>query len=427
MTRGTLSHLMHSTLLAVSALLLMVAATCSAQLAAEDMTMKVGVATTAITPQQSMTMGGFSARTEPSISIIRDLLAQVVVFDNGDTRVGIVAVDLLKVPVPYFEAMRDAGERNGIPRAHLLVNHSHTHCGPHVFARDNQPYMQEMTAKVCDLIEQAVANLQPVRLEYSQIPCTMGVNRRQMGPDGTPAGMRPEPRKPIDPDVPVLWAISPENQVRLVMFGYACHPTTMGGLEFSTDYVGYSRDWVEAAYPTSTAVFLQGCGGDIKPRACTAAGGFGYVLLEPKEITAQVGYELGRAVVAAMTVPGRPVSSFLAGLSDIAGLPTTKQVEDTPEGGLFPCEAQALRIGDIYMVGLNGEILVGIGLHIKRELADLTVWVNGYSNRDLSYVPDAASFDEGGYEVRVSWTTADAEEVLVSKAVELVRSLQQAR
>lgn len=79
------------------------------------------------------------------------------------------------------------------------------------------------------------------------------------------------------------------------------------------------------------------------------------------------------------------------------------------------------------MVGLNGEILVGIGLHIKRELADLTVWVNGYSNRDLSYVPDAASFDEGGYEVRVSWATADAEEVLVSKAVELVRSLQQAR
>ncbi len=64
------------------------------------------------------------------------------------------------------------------------------------------------------------------------------------------------------------------------------------------------------------------------------------------------------------------------------------------------------------MVGLNGEILVGIGLHIKR---------------DLSYVPDAASFDEGGYEVRVSWATADAEEVLVSKAVELVRTLQQAR
>lgn len=55
------------------------------------------------------------------------------------------------------------------------------------------------------------------------------------------------------------------------------------------------------------------------------------------------------------------------------------------------------------------------------------MWVNGYSNRDLSYVPDAASFDEGGYEVRVSWTTADAEEMLVSKAIELVRTLQQTR
>jgi len=118
---------------------------------------------------------------------------------------------------------------------------------------------------------------------------------------------------------------------------------------------------------------------------------------------------------------------YLGGLSATAGLPTTKQVEDTPQGGLFPVEVQVLRIGDLYIVGLNGEILVEIGLHIKRELPDLAVWVNGYSNRDLSYVANAAAYDEGGYEVTAGWTTSETEGILVNKAVELTKALQSAQ
>lgn len=136
-----------------------------------------------------------------------------------------------------------------------------------------------------------------------------------------------------------------------------------------------------------------------------------------------MGHELGRAVMAATCIPPPPLGTYLGGRSESAGLPTTMKVEDTPKGGLFPVEVQVLRIGDLYIVGLNGEILVEIGLHIKRELSDLKVWVNGYSNRDLSYVANAAAFDEGGYEVTAGWTTAETEEILVTKAVELTREL----
>ena len=38
-------------------------------------------------------------------------------------------------------------------------------------------------------------------------------------------------------------------------------------------------------------------------------------------------------------------------------------------------------------------------------------------------MPDAASFDEGGYEVRVSWATADAEEVVIEALRDLARWL----
>jgi hypothetical protein len=191
--------------------------------------------------------------------------------------------------------------------------------------------------------------------------------------------------------------------------------------------VGYARDWVEAAYPDALAVYLQGCAGDIKPRYTLPSGRFGYVLLDAKETVAEIGHELGRAVVVATCVPLAPVGTYLGGRSEMTGIPTVKQVEDTPKGGLFPVEVHVLRIGDVYIVGLNGEILVEIGLHIKRELADLKMWVNGYSNRDLSYVADAASFAEGGYETHsASWTTAEAEGILVVRTIELTRELASA-
>jgi len=287
--------------------------------------------------------------------------------------------------------------------------------------------MQMMQEKACGVLAAAVADLQEARLEYCEGTCSMGINRRQLNDEGKYVGMRPEPRKAIDPAVPVLRAVSPDGKVRAIVFGYACHPTTMGGLETGPDYPGPAREWVAAAYPGCLPIFLQGCGGDIKPRSCTAGGRFGYVLLDPKQTVDQIGYELGRAVVAALAVPPRPLGMYLGGLSATAGLPTTKQVEDTPQGGLFPVEVQVLRIGDLYIVGLNGEILVEIGLHIKRELPDLAVWVNGYSNRDLSYVANAAAYDEGGYEVTAGWTTSETEGILVNKAVELTKALQSAQ
>ena len=64
--------------------------------------------------------------------------------------------------------------------------------------------------------------------------------------------------------------LNAEGRARAVIFGYACHPTTAALRMMylvGTDYTGYARDWVAAAYPGAEAIFLQGCGGDIKPRA----------------------------------------------------------------------------------------------------------------------------------------------------------------
>jgi hypothetical protein len=268
----------------------------------------------------------------------------------------------------------------------------------------------------------------------------MAINRRQLNSEGQATGMRPEPRKQIDPDVPVLRVLSPDGQVRAVMFGYACHPTTVSAAHYQIgpDYPGFARDWIEAAYPGARAVFLQGCGGDIKPRYTKPGkdgyGRFGHVLLDELQIVAELGHELGRAVVAALAVPPGAVPAQSPTTSDEA---TTAAVQlggivekvtlpdkNDPENKSHEVYMGAWRIGDVFVFGSQCEICSDVGLRIKRELAGLRVWTNGYTHWGGGYVPDAAAYAEGGYEVRSSCLAPASESIVVGNAIRYIGALR---
>ena len=50
-----------------------------------------------------------------------------------------------------------------------------------------------------------------------------------------------------------------------VLFGYACHNTTLGGTKVSGDYAGFAQEALEKASPGATALFLMLCGADQNP------------------------------------------------------------------------------------------------------------------------------------------------------------------
>jgi hypothetical protein len=396
--------------------------------------LKVGIATADITPKGPVWMAGFAYRKKPSEGVYKGLAATCVVFDNGVTRLAFVAVDLCKIYERQLEDLRAAAREAGIPPQHVMINASHTHCGPKLCHRKNAAYDALFKTRTQPLFAAAVADLRPALLDYTVGSCTMAINRRQLNAKGKCIGMRPEPRKPIDPDVPILRVLSPEGKVRAVLFGYACHPTTMGGYRVGPDYPGFARDWIAAAWPGCTPVFLQGCGGDIKPRYTRPNGRFGYVLLDPTATTAELGHELGRAVVAALVVPPEPVPAdrlgdpqkatgtpiHLAGIVEKVRVPDKKD----PRNKSHEIHMGAWRIGDVYVFGSQCELSSKIGLRIKRELAGLRVWTNGYTHWGGGYIPDAASYPEGGYEVQVSSVSPATEEIVVGNAIRYVRALQ---
>lgn len=411
--------------------------------------LRVGIAVADITPDQPTYMRGFAGRNRPSEGTARPVLAQVVVFDNAQTRLAIVAVDLCAISYRQLVKLRSAADAAGIPEHHLMVNSSHSHYGPHlgsaeVSQRDFE-YDALFTERTQPLFAAAVADLHPALLDYTVGKSVMGINRRQLDDEGKATrGMRPEPRKPMDPDVPVLRVLTPEGDIRAVIFGYACHPTTtsgrMGYLN-GTDFPGYARDWIEAAYPDATAVFLQGCGGDIKPGAVQPSLGRepgrlnAMVLVDDRGTKAAMGYELARGVCRALGVPPPPVPAdrpddpeaalktpiHLGGIVELIDIPSKK---DPEKFNLTPFHMGTWRIGDVYIFACQGEVLSAIGLRIKRELADLRVWTNGYTHWGGGYVPDTASYPEGGYEINVSAFAPGVEEIVVETAHRQINQLQ---
>ena len=68
-------------------------------------------------------------------------------------------------------------------------------------------------------------------------------------------------------------------------------------------------------------------------------------------------------------------------------------------GRTIPYEVQAISLGDAAWVGLPGEVFVEYALNIDRASPFAQTTVAAYANDNPGYVPTAAAYLEGGYEV----------------------------
>ena len=63
----------------------------------------------------------------------------------------------------------------------------------------------------------------------------------------------------------------------------------------------------------------------------------------------------------------------------------------------YPYPVQAWQLGnDLTWVALGGEVVVDYSLRLKKELGK--VWVAGYANDVMAYIPSLRVLKEGGYE-----------------------------
>jgi hypothetical protein len=390
---------------------------------------KAGMARMNITPDAPIRMAGYAARLKPSEGAIQPLWLKALALSDGrNGRVIFITADLIGWPRALTDAIAaEAQKRWNLDRSALLFNASHTHSGPIVYPslptmfalpaddeRVVRAYSAALRAKALEAIGQALDDLTPVRLTLHSGQAAFAVNRRERVNGAIRIGVNPA--GPVDHAVPILRADGPGGKLRALLFGYACHNTTLTGQfqQLSGDYAGFAQSALESAHPGVMALFMALTGADQNPHPRSRL-----------DLAKTHGDALAAAVSAAMATPGEPVKGRIRTALTITELPfaphTREQFEaelkDKNEAVVRRARAmlqayderrpmnqllypvQAVRLGEaVTVVALAGEVVVDYALLLRARYPKARLVVAGYSNDLPGYIPSRRILAEGGYE-----------------------------
>ena len=242
-----------------------------------------GAARRTINPELGTRQTGFRLFGNPVQAIESDLTATALVLGDGITRVVVIAIDLSLVGIDLaLRGQRPAQEMRlaiaaalGIPDSHVMLNTSHTHAGVALpdYMSDTpeqmslkERYRRSLIGSLVEAAVEADARLQPARIGCGWGESTIGVYRRETRDGRDVLGEVPD--HPIDSSVGVIRVDDLDGQPIATLFRYSCHPVTMGprSAVASSDYPGAARAVVETSLG-GLALFLQGGGGNVSPRA----------------------------------------------------------------------------------------------------------------------------------------------------------------
>lgn len=379
--------------------------------------MLAGIGTRDITPEPGVPMWGYSDRSGPSTGALDALRSQALVLQAADTRVAVVTMDLGRVPArPAMDRIRKRAADNGVP--HVIFTASHTHGGP-VLEDESAPHARMIEARLGDCIDDAVANLEPVRIGVGHTAFDIGHNRRVITEDGRCLMLwrnaERMPTSPVDPEATIIAFERPDGSRFATLVHFACHPVVLG-----SDNRDITADWVGEMYRAveqetgAPCLFLQGGAGDINPyldKTPLSDGGM--------DAMRAVGKECATAVLRALpTITASEVAQpHLAYREEMVEVGTRWDFQDPEQqkifravyGGMFDryfddLEADlrvplsVLAINDnLALAFMPGELFVQFQLDLKSKSPVRDTLLVGYANDFHIYFPTIKDAAAGGY------------------------------
>lgn len=417
--------------------------------------MQFSIARTIITPDRPVFMAGFGSRTHKSEGVLDELYVKAVIL-KANKLVLILTFDLLGGDRSFVNGLKETlYGKFGLPPEDVLLNFSHTHASVFAtgedrscrrgyysiaqadrsFAENGQTfddeedirYFHQVVSAVCVMVGEALGRLEDGTLTVSSGTSDAAVSRRLLR-DGKVL-FQPNYEAAIDKQLTVLRLYDSKENLKGIMFQYGCHPTVMNGDNYllSAEFVGYARTCLETDFAGAEAVFLQGCGAELKPEIGVADGRYfkNGSILEMRE----GGRRLADDVVRIMEQGKGDVVDcrFLTSLHEVRLQTRPIAVEqyerrlqhpDTNEFYKHILRRLLHRITTgtslselpLYiavwhldartrLIAIEGEVSTAYALKLKARLAGFRTIPLGYSNGLFTYIPSGAMIGEGGYEV----------------------------
>ena len=427
--------------------------------------LKAGCAKVNITPPLGIPLIGSYGK--PSDDVLDELYAKSLVLNDGANTIAIISADLLYTPLEEIAGpvRKIITEKTGIPEQNILVCATHTHSGPEVFTKSkfrtaagapapdiDRYYLDTLVKKIAGSALIAHKEMRQVKIGAGkgQTP-EIVYNRRPRNNEGQvkmaftvppevratrkvvvePGGevrttfVLPDDKTewkfgPVDPEVCVLRVENTAGEILASLVNFGCHPVSIYpflSTAVSADYPAFVTSVVEQA-EGGLCLFTLGLAGDAVP--------FDRGVLPRRQIGRAVGGEALRRLQFVTTTGDVTLSGLKKEISFPAKLSATGQAagdDKIPEPVIS--EIQVLRIGDIYILGLPGEVLVEVGLQIKKRAGLEKLFIVTLSNDAIGYVCHSAAYEEGGYEPAGATNLAKgAGEIMIETSLELIDQIK---
>ncbi len=399
--------------------------------AAEPQSWKAGVAKAVITPEKAVWLAGYGSKRVPD-GKLHDLWMKALALEDAvGKRAVLITSDFQGVPKGMSDLVFDQLQKQyKLERQNVMLTFSHNHCGPRlgddlvdyypveaVQVELVKEYTALMVTKVVEMVGDALSKLAPATLQIGEGKATFAVNRRNNKEAEIPALLaKGTPLVgPVDHSVPIMTVTRPGGALAAILFGYACHPTTLSFLTWCGDYPGFAQQELEKSHPGATAMFVNTCGGDQNPLPRRSV-----------ELCQKYGHLLAVGVEEALQQPLKTVSPSLRTAFELIDLPYLKAVtrddlspllQDANairarwaarmlqklDGGekfpaAYPYPVHAWQLGkEMLVIGQGAETVVDYALRFKKEFGPGT-WVCGYVDDMIAYIPSRRVWEEGGYE-----------------------------
>ena len=372
-------------------------------------------------------LAGYFARQ--STGVHDRLYHRIVVMHDGEKPFVLVSTDVVGFsPVVYDEFAEQLEKETGVGREQLWWTVTHTHSAPevgppglgssflgeryqHEWDREYQRFLRDSLSAG---IREALADLIPARLAVGSGMSLANINRRAPGPDGSVTlGLNPEGA--VDRKIGLLRLERPDGSPIALIANYAVHGTYWSGrnLEISGDVQGVVASYVEDKLGVPM-LFINGAAGNLAP-IYTFSSNFAYitkfnVLLGDRILdanrsiradeSAKIDFEFGEIIVET------PKFTSLKWPEDHHRYLRT--TEDGQELVRLPVRFLKIR-RDIVLWAAPLEMFCEYAIKIRNLSPFPNTFYFGYANGWLGYLPTAVSYGQGGYEVRVTPYTEQAE------------------
>ena len=407
-----------------------------------------GVARKDLTPPLSMKapLGGYGARmNQPAVGVHDRIFAKALVFDDRGRRFALVTCDLLGLAPPVKAEIVKQLFNDGWTAEQILILPSHSHASiemnainpsnvfaiPQIGIHDQKLY--EFTiGNFVELIRTASKNLQPVKIGTScrTIP---GWNRNRRGDTSV-----------TDDGLTITRVDTLHSQPLAVLVNFAAHPTFMTEKQmmFSAGWPGAMQQTMESVIGCGvTAMYYNGAQGDQAPQSRPFSGGSRW------EMAMRYGLDLGLLAAShwreipterevefdfhlqPIELPARSWHpDFMSTGGKEYGLSEELLADMLPRLQPERSVSGSLRLGELLIVGIPGEMAAGMGMQLKEQARQVSgaacPVIGGLANEWISYILSAEAYRAGRYEASISFYGETLGATIVKGALDGVRELK---